>query len=308
MRGRPVVVNRRRRPCTNAREAVLDAERRFKRARLYFGHGTDNARDEAVFLVFHALGLPFDCPASRLEAPLNEAQLAAVESIVASRIARRCPAAYLTGRMWFAGHEFQVNEHVLVPRSPIAELVLDRFAPWYHGPAITRILDIGTGSGCIGIAAALAFPDAHVDATDVSPRALAVAARNVARHAVAARVHLHEADLFPESRAYAPYDLVLANPPYVPASERAELPDEYTHEPPLALFAEDEGLALIRRIIAGTAGRMARHGLLVLDAGGTWPAVDEAFRGLPITWVELAHGGDGIGVITQPDLERFALQ
>lgn len=301
-------MTRRRRPVTNAREAVLDAERRFERARLHFGHGTDNARDEAVFLIFHALGLPFDCPPERLETPLDAMQLAAVESLVAERIARRCPAAYLTRRMWFAGHEFYVDEHVLVPRSPIAELVLDRFKPWYHGPGITRILDIGTGSGCIAIAAALAFPRAHVDATDVSRPALAVATRNVARYDLATRVQLHEADLFPPSSARAPYDLILANPPYVPESERADLPDEYTHEPSLALFAEEEGLALIRRILAGAAARMAPHGLLVLDAGGTWPAVDEAFAGLPITWVELAHGGDGIGVITQPDLERFALQ
>ncbi len=294
------------RPVT-ARSLVLSTERRFKRARLYFGHGTDNARDEAVFLVFHALGLALDCADASLDCELTAVQQAAVKALVEARITRRCPAAYLTKRMWFAGHEFYVDENVLIPRSPIAELIDERFAPWLGETAITRILDIGTGSACIAIAAALAFPAAQVDATDISFAALGVAARNVANYKLQERVLLHHADLFP-SDATEPYDLVLANPPYVPIAELNGLPAEYLHEPQMALFAADDGLALIKRILAGAAAHLSGQGLLVLDAGGTWPAVDAAFPTLPIVWVELAHGGDGIGVITQPELARFTLQ
>ncbi len=294
------------RPVT-ARSLVLSAERRFKRAQLYFGHGTDNARDEAVFLVFHALGLAFDCADASLDCALTASQQAAVKTLLDERIVRRCPAAYLSKRMWFAGHEFYVDENVLIPRSPIAELIGQRFAPWLGDMAITRILDIGTGSACIAIAAALAYPAAQVDATDISTAALGVAARNVATYALEERVHLHTADLFPNDSG-EPYDLILANPPYVPVAELADLPAEYLHEPQIALFAADDGLAFIKRILAGAAARLSARGLLVLDAGGTWPAVDAAFPALPIVWVELAHGGDGIGVITQPELARFALQ
>lgn len=291
-----------------ARSLVLEAERRFKRARLYFGHGTDNARDEAVFLVFHALDLPFDCPDEILDRALTATERATAEALLDARILRRCPAAYLTKRAWFAGHEFYVDENVLIPRSPIAELIGKRFAPWCPSTDLRRILDIGTGSACIAIAAALAYPGATVDATDISPAALGVAARNIAAYALAGRINLHETDLFPADPRAGPYDLILANPPYVPETERAELPDEYRHEPPLALFAADEGLALINRILAGAAARMAPHGVLILDAGGTWPTLEAAFPALPIVWVDLAHGGDGIGVIAQADLAQFALQ
>lgn len=292
---------------TTARSLVLQAERRFKRARLYFGHGTDNARDEAVFLVFHALGLPFACSDAVLDAPLTSTQVDAVEALVSARISTRRPAAYLTGRMWFAGHEFEVNDDVLVPRSPIAELILDRFQPWAGAKEPGRILDIGTGSGCIGIAAALTFPDALVDATDISREALEVAARNIAKHRVGDRMRLYLADLFPPAHT-GTYDLILANPPYVPERERADLPEEYLHEPALALFAADEGLALIRRIFAGAANRLGEHGLLVLDAGATWPEVEAAFPELSILWVELQHGGDGTGVISRTELARMPLQ
>ncbi len=299
---------KRRSKVLTARTLVLDAERRFKRAGLHYGHGTDNARDEAVFLVFHALEIPFDCRPDRLDQALTPAQCAGVEDLVKARLARRCPAAYLTHRMWFAGHEFYVDERVLIPRSPLAELLQARFAPWYYGPAIQRILDIGTGSGCIGIAAALAYPEANVDATDISVAALAVAARNVATYALESRLHLHHADLFPIVDSAGAYDLILANPPYVPDAERAALPAEYLHEPALALFAAEEGLALIRRIFKGAAARMAPAGILVFDAGGTWPAVEAAFPSLEVIWVDLVNGGDGIGVITQSALAQFALQ
>ncbi|MBI2801488.1 MAG: 50S ribosomal protein L3 N(5)-glutamine methyltransferase [Gammaproteobacteria bacterium] len=292
---------------STARALVLEAEARFVAADLHFGHGTDNARDEAVFLVFHALGLPFDCDEAALDVALPVGRVAAAERLVQARINTRRPAAYLTQRMRFAGHEFFVDERVLIPRSPIAELIADDFQPWRGAIPVARILDIGTGSGCIAIAAALAYPTAQVDATDISSAALAVAARNVAHYQLSARVHLHAADLYPPAPpAPKRYDLIIANPPYVPASERKDLPPEYLHEPAVALFADEDGLALVRRILVNAAEYLNPAGLLVMDTGGSWPTVDREFASLPFTWVELAHGGDGICVLRRPDLEKFA--
>lgn len=279
---------------------MLDAERRFKRAGLHFGHGTDNARDEAVFLVFHALELPFDVDDARLDAPLPAAAATRVESLVAERIATRRPAAYLTGRMWFAGHEFSVDEHVLIPRSPIGELIGECFEPWIDAARVQRVLDVGTGSGCIAIATALALPHCTVDATDVSEAALAVARDNARRLGVAARVHFHLADVFPEQGG--PWDLVLANPPYVPQAEYDELPQEYLREPAAALVAGADGLDVVRRLLAGLPARMSADAVLVMDTGATSDALAAAFPQLPFTWVELEHGGDGISVLTKREL------
>ncbi len=285
---------------------VFAAERRFEAAGLYYGHGTDNARDEAVFLVFHALGLSFDTNDEALDRELSVAELARAEALVSARISSRMPAAYLTNRMWFAGHEFYVDQRVLIPRSPIAELILDHFVPWLS-QAPRRILDIGTGSGCIAIAAAHAFSGAVVDAVDIEPRALEVAARNVGAHGLDRRVRLHQADLFPANGQDA-YDLILANPPYVPHDEVEELPAEYRHEPCGALFADEDGMCHVRRILATAGARLNPGGILVMDVGGTWPAVDAAFPTLPFVWVELARGGDGICVLTQAELAQFALE
>lgn len=282
------------------RRLVLNAERRFRRARLVYGHGTDNARDEAVFLVFHALGLPFDVDDATLDTPVSADAAAGVEALVQARIDTRRPAAYLTGRMWFVGHEFVVNEHVLVPRSPIGELIRARFAPWADAARITRVLDVGTGSGCIAIATALAMPDCEVDATDVSPAALAVARDNAARLGVAERVHFHLADVFPPGERR--YDLVLANPPYVPQAEYDALPEEYLREPAGALVAGHDGLDVVRRLLAGLPSRLHADGVLIMDTGATSDALVNAFPQLPFTWVELEHGGDGISVLTGREL------
>lgn len=277
------------------RELIADAARRFEDAGLYFGHGTDNAWDEAAFLVLHGLGLPPDASPALLEQPVA-AHRERAEALVAARIERRCPAAYLTGRMWFAGHEFEVSDQVLVPRSPLAELIHARFEPWLDPARVARILDIGTGSGCIALACALAFPQATVDATDVSEAALAIAARNRARHGLEARVNLHAADLFPPP-GEPPYDLIVSNPPYVPAARAESLPDEYLREPALALFAGEEGFDCVDRILAGAAARLATDGLLVVEVGEIADAVDARYAHLPLTWVEFEHGGEGVFVI-----------
>ena len=282
------------------RRLVLNAERRFKRARLVYGHGTDNARDEAVFLVFHALDLPFDVADATLDREVDVASAARVEALVQARIDTRRPAAYLAGRMWFAGHEFRVNEHVLVPRSPIGELIGARFVPWLEPSRVRRVLDVGTGSGCLAIATALALPQCRVDATDVSAAALDIAQENATRLGVADRVHFHLADIFPP--VTAAYDLVLANPPYVPQAEYDALPEEYLREPAGALVAGEDGLDIVRRLLAGLPSCLAAEGLLVMDTGATSDAVAAAFPRLPFIWVELEHGGDGISLLARRDM------
>jgi ribosomal protein L3 glutamine methyltransferase len=213
---------------TTPRSLVLDAERRFREAGLVYGHGTGDARDDAVFLVFHALAIPFDATDAELDAPLSPVQVARVGSLVRQRIETRTPAAYLTGRMWFAGHEFTVNEHVLIPRSPIAELIENRFKPWIDPGRLRRVLDIGTGSACIAVAVALRFRQAVIEATDISADALKVAQRNVRRHGLEGRVFLIRTDLYPPTTGV--YDVIVSNPPYVPRADLTGLPDEYQRE------------------------------------------------------------------------------
>lgn len=284
----------------SAATLIADCARRLDAAGVHFGHGTDNAEDEAAFLVLHALGLPFDVPRADYQRARSPAEVARVEALVEARIARRVPAAYLTRRMWFCGHEFAVDERVLVPRSPLAELIERGFTPWLAARAPRRILDIGTGSGCIAIAVALAFPDAHIDATDASADALAVAAANCARHGVAGRVALYEADLFPP--APGRYDLIVSNPPYVPAARHAELPAEYQYEPRLALVADDDGCALVERILARAPALLSAHGLLVVEVGEMWPTLAARHPRLPFTWVEFERGGEGVFVLSRDEL------
>ena len=282
------------------RELVLDVEARFESAQLVFGHGTDNARDEAVFLVFHALGLPFDVDDDVLDQALEDVQCAVVEKIVAERIKSRRPAAYLTGRMWFAGHEFHVDERVLVPRSPIAELIKSEFKPWLDPSRIDRVLEIGTGSGCIAIATAIALPNAKIDATDNSADALAVAALNLARYRqLGDRIRFIEADLFPLSNAT--YDLVVTNPPYVPSGDVSTLPPEYAHEPSMALDAGPDGLTIVRRILAQAADRLSADGAIIVDVGEMVAAIDREIQSVSFTWIDVEYGGEGIGIAYKRD-------
>ena len=282
------------------RELVLDAARQFIEAELVFGHGTDNAHDEAVFLVFHALGLPFDVSDEILDRPLTEAERVAGESIVGERINTRRPAAYITGHMWFAGHEFQVDDRVLVPRSPLAEVIGSAFAPWLDCNRIRRVLEIGTGSGCVAIATALALPHAQVDATDNAGDALAVAALNLKRFPEASsRVRLIEADLFPPTDER--YDLIITNPPYVPSDVAAALPPEYLHEPSSALAAGPDGLAIVSRILQRAPERLTDSGALIVDVGEMADAIDREFPSVNFTWIDLEFGGEGIGIAYRRD-------
>ena len=284
------------------RQWVLWAEKKFRTARLCYGHGTDNARDEAVFLVFRALGLPFDCAPGLLDNPVPKARCARLADLVRRRIRERKPVAYLLNEAWFAGLPFHVDERVLIPRSPIAELVLDRFAPWLSGGHARRILDIGTGSGCIAIACARAFPKAAVDAVDVNSRALTVVRRNVARHELKARVHCIRSNVF-SALAGRTYDIIVANPPYVPAGAWRRLPPEYMHEPKLALECGRDGFDVVRRVLAQAAAHLTRHGILVVEVGAGQRALMRAFPRLPFIWPDFRRGGDGVFILQRTDLE-----
>jgi ribosomal protein L3 glutamine methyltransferase len=274
-------------------ELIRQGAEAFERAGLAYGHGMDNAVDEAAALVFHVLGLDHERAAEVYGNRPAAADLQRVREAFTARIERRVPAAYLMGRMWFAGLEFEVDERVIVPRSPFAELILAEFRPWMDPARVRRILDIGTGSGCIAIACAKAFPGATVDAVDISPHALEVARRNLARHGVQDRVELLQGDVYgpvPGRR----YDLIVANPPYVSDDEMRSLPQEYLHEPDLALRAGRDGLDVVRRILAGMREHLAPGGVLFVEVGNSDERVQEAFPELPFVWPEFEQGGGGV--------------
>ena len=273
-------------------------------AKLYFGHGTDNALDEAAFLVLRSLQLPFDIADEILDRPLTEEQRQQVIDVVNERILSRKPSAYLLGECWFAGLRFFVNEQVLVPRSPFAELILERFAPWCRADNIKRILDIGTGSGCIAIASAIAFPASTVDAIDISPEALAVAQRNVKDYGLQERITLIESDLF-QNLEGRNYDLIIANPPYVDAGDFAVMPPEYRHEPAIGLRAGTDGLDVVRRILQSAGEHLAGQGVLAVEVGNSEKALIRCYPEAPFLWLEFARGGGGVFLLTREELLRW---
>ncbi|MGI9332747.1 MAG: 50S ribosomal protein L3 N(5)-glutamine methyltransferase [Gammaproteobacteria bacterium] len=268
---------------------------RMEQAGLCHGHGTDNAIDEAMSLTLHALHLSAPLPAEFWSARLTRDERREVCELFTRRIVDRVPAAYLTGHAVFAGLEFKVTPHVLVPRSPIAELIEQRFTPWLDEAKVKRIADVGTGSGCIAIACAMHFPDAKIDAVDISGEALAVAADNVAVHGVAGQVQLVQADLVEGLNGR--YDLIVSNPPYVDAPAMATLPAEFEHEPALGLAAGEDGLDSARRIIDRAASFLREDGLLVVEVGTSRPALERTYPDLPFTWVEFERGGEGVFVL-----------
>ncbi len=285
---------------------IEDCAAQLRAAGVYFGHGTADAVDEAALLVMHAAGLdPTQTDPSIYSQSFPVAAQARLTDYLHQRIALRRPAPYITGEAWFAGLPFMVDERVLIPRSPFAELIHAGFAPWLRPGPVRQILEVGTGSGCIAIAAALAFPEAQVTATDISPDALAVAMENRRRYGLEARLELREADLL--SGLSGSFDLILSNPPYVAQSEQAELPAEYHHEPGLALFSGADGLDCARRILQDAASCLAADGLLALEVGSGWLALEQDQPRLPIVWPELEAGGEGIALIQASDLDRSSI-
>jgi ribosomal protein L3 glutamine methyltransferase len=270
---------------------------KFVGAGLWFGHGSDNAEDEAAELVLFGAGLRHEDAPGIYDRQLDGVQRERVLVLFERRIRERVPAAYLTHRMWFAGHEFYVDERVLVPRSPLAELIERRFEPWIDPERIGAVLDIGTGSGCIAIAAALALPRARVDAADISDDALAVTALNIERHGVGDRVRAVQSDVF-TGLADARYDVIVSNPPYVGAAELSDLPDEYQREPHLGLYGGADGLDIVRRILVQAGEHLKPRGVLIVEVGNSEDALAEAYPQAPFTWLEFERGGGGVFMLT----------
>ena len=269
---------------------------RFQEERLYFGHGTDNALDEAAFLVLHTLNLPHTLPDAYLDSRLTESEIRKVLNLLERRVAERKPAAYLTRRAWFAGLSFYVDERVLIPRSPIAELIGNHFQPWLARDP-ERILDLCTGSGCIAVALAHAFPEARVDASDTEPGPLDIARRNVREHGLEERVEVIESDLF-DALDERRYDLIVANPPYVPSAALGRLPREYRSEPNVALDAGEQGLDLVLPLLRDAAEHLESEGLLVVEVGEARSHLMQALGDVALIWAELEHGGEGVFVMT----------
>ena len=284
-------------------QAIRLAARAFDAASLAYGHGTDNAIDEASWLLLETLGLPPEV-APDYARPLDADERTRCNARLERRVIDRVPTAYLVGSAWFAGHSFRSDERALVPRSPLAEFVVDDFFGMLDGIDAPRVLDLCTGGGCIGISVALARPDARVDASDVSPEALALARENVARHGVGSRVRVLEGSLF--EPVTGRYDLIVSNPPYVDAADIASMPAEFSHEPLLGLAAGEDGLDLVARMLAGAASHLEESGVLVVEVGNSAPAVADRWPGVPFEWLTFANGGEGVFLIDRATLRVHA--
>lgn len=278
---------------------------RFGEAGLVYGHGTDNAIDEALALVLHAVHLDHELPADFLDARVTPRERARVLDLFRRRAQDRVPLAYLTQQARFAGHWFHVDERVLVPRSPIAELIERRFEPWLEAGSTGRILDLCTGSGCIAIACAHAFPGARVHATELSPDAAEVARRNVVEHGLEDHVAVAVGDLY-APLGPAVYDLIVSNPPYVSRPDMEALPPEHRHEPRLGLAAGEDGLDVVRRILRDAPAYLAPDGILVVEVGGSAAALADAYPRVPFLWLDLERGGDGVFLLTAEQLREHA--
>lgn len=280
-------------------ELVRDVAQRLRKARVHFGHGTSNARDEAAFLVLRGLGLRFEAPADR---PVSRREQARIERLLLRRIRERVPVAYLLNEAWLADQPFYVDRRVIIPRSHIAELLQERLQPWLRR-SVRRVLDLCTGSGCLAVLAAQSFPRARVDATDLSRGALAVARRNVANHRLRSRVRLLRSDLMSDLGA-SRYDLIVSNPPYVDAASMRSLPREYRHEPRLALAGGRDGLELVCGIIEQAPEHLQPDGLLVCEIGRNRRELERAFPHTPFAWPETAAGTGQVFLLPREDLPR----
>jgi ribosomal protein L3 glutamine methyltransferase len=277
--------------------------RRLSRARLHYGHGTDSARDDAAALLWHVMQLPLPASAALYRRRVPPRALAALDELLQRRIRERIPVVYLTQRCWFAGLPMYVDARVLIPRSPIAELIERRFQPWIEPARVRRVLDLGTGSGCIAIACARAFARCRVDAADISADALAVARINIRRHRLSARVRALRSDHF-AGLGGASYDIIVSNPPYVGRRQIEGLPAEYRHEPRLALAAGADGLDSARIILRDAAAHLNPGGILIVEVGNSEAALRRAYPRLPFTWLAFERGGGGVFMLEREQLRQ----
>jgi ribosomal protein L3 glutamine methyltransferase len=273
----------------------------MERAGVFFGHGTDNAHDEAAWMLLHVLGEPLDGSFEQWGTLLDESKQKDLEHLLARRINERCPLAYLTGEARFCGLDFFVNPDVLIPRSPLAELIPEQFSPWLVLNGDGQVLDMCTGGACIAIAMAMYMPGITVDAVDISPAALKVASQNVERHAVGNRVRLIQSDLFDEL-GDSSYDLIVSNPPYVSADVFADLPAEYRVEPSGGLVCGEDGLDIVLKILDASPRYMKRQAILIVEVGESAEALLELLPRVPFMWLEFQHGGDGIFMLEYDQL------
>lgn len=278
----------------------------FERHQLYFGHGTDNAWDEAVYLLSHVLDLPPQADRSLLDKTLSDSQVQQIKALFEQRITERVPAPYITQQAWFCSLPFYVDQRVIIPRSPIAELIYNQFQLWCT-QAPTRILDLCTGSGCIGIACAYAFEQANVVLSDISTDALAVATINIEQHGLTDRLSTLQSDLFEnfDTAIVHPFDLIVSNPPYVDAEDLAAMPDEYHHEPTLALASGLDGLDFTRKLLQQAAQYLTEQGILVVEVGNSALALEQAFPEVPFTWLAFEQGDGGVFLLTRQQLVQY---
>lgn len=273
-------------------------------AQLYYGHGTDNAWDDMRSLILRSLSLPYDVSPTLLNGRLTTSEKKHLCQQLEKRINQRVPVPYLIKEAYFCDLPFYVDERVLIPRSPIAELIKDQFSPWIDAEKVHRVLDLCTGSGCIAIACCYAFPDAHVDAVDISSEALAVASINREGLDVEEQLTLIESDCF-TNVPQVQYDLIVSNPPYVGKEEMQTLPDEFRHEPVLALETSNNGLAIVESILKNAHAYLSDHGVLVVEVGNSEEALNDAYPHVPFTWLEMSQGGQGVFLLTKQQLNEY---
>ncbi|MEN7343461.1 MAG: 50S ribosomal protein L3 N(5)-glutamine methyltransferase [Pseudomonadota bacterium] len=291
-------------------EVAATIAQAFDDAALFFGHGTDNAADESIWLICSALGIGYaesnwqERLQAALERPATGDEIKTIGALADARIVTRKPLAYLIGEAWFAGLRFDIDESVLVPRSPIATLITEGFAPWMQQPLKAKVLDLCTGSGCIGIATAMYFPDWQVDLSDISQEALNIARLNVAAYDLTERVRVIESDVL-ESPLLSTYDLIVTNPPYVDQVEMDARPDEFRREPELGLAAGADGLDIVRDILASAAECLNPLGVLICEVGASEPALQAAYPEVPFTWLTIYDDSQGIFVIDRETLIQF---
>jgi ribosomal protein L3 glutamine methyltransferase len=287
----------------SVRDLIRYGVSRFNQAKLFFGHGSDNAWDEAVYLVLFALHLPPDQLEPFMDARVLPEERTRTLDLIDRRCDLRLPAPYLTHETWLQGYRFHVDERVIVPRSPIAELLMSQLSPWIADPyEVTSVLDLCTGSGCLAIIAAYQFPDALIDATDISKDALDVAEINVHEHGLIDRVNLHHGSLYDPLPVASRYDVIISNPPYVNSASMLALPSEYQHEPSLALAGGEDGMDLVRTIIEQAPSHLTDQGILLIEIGHERHYFEAAFPDLDPVWLDTAESSDQILLLTREQL------